>query len=149
MTRLINWQTNLSALIEAKRAEPFDFTKHNCLMWAFDAVKAVTGEDFSLDYRGKYKNEKIAALMLRKIDDVKTPKELLIKKLGKTKPIGFSKIGDIVLVNPNKAGLELAGNIRLFGEVPGVCYGQTSFFVGEFGLIQIETLRLGSTICLS
>lgn len=149
MTRLTNWQTNLTALIEAKRAEPFDFPKHNCLMWAFDAIKAVTGKDLSLAYRGKYKDEKSAALMLRKIDDVKTSKALLIKKLSKTKPISFARAGDIVLVNPNKAGLELAGDIRLFGEVPGVCYGQTSFFVGEFGLIQVETLRLGSTICLS
>ncbi len=147
--RLDNWQSNLSALIEDKRNEPFAFPTHNCLMWAFSAIEAVTGQDLSLSYRGKYKDEKTAALLLRKVDDVKTSKALLIKKLGKARPIAFARHGDIVLVDAKFAKLELPGDFRLFGPVPGVCYGSVSYFVGELGLVQVDTLRLGQTIWVS
>ncbi len=147
--RLDNWQSNLSSLIEAKRNEPFDFPNHNCLMWAFSGIKAVTGKDLSLPYRGKYKDEKAAALLLRRVDNVETSKQLLVKKLGKVRPIAFARHGDIVLVDAKRAGLELPADIRLFGPVPGICYGSISYFVGETGLVQVETLRLGQTIWVS
>lgn len=144
-----NWQDNLSALIQEKRQEPFNFTNHNCLLWAFDCVKAVNDLDLSLPYRDNFTDEKSAALLLRRTDKVKTSQELLVKKLGELRPISFARPGDIVFVNPKSAGIELPTDFKLFGPVPGVCYGQTSYFVGELGLVQAETLLLGETIWVS
>ncbi len=150
MARLDNWQNNLSELIEAKRNEPFSFPSHNCLMFVLDAVKAVTGQDYSKNYRGKYKTEKQAASMLRKVDNVKTTQQLLELKLNQTlQPISFARMGDIVLINPLEASLDLPTDIKLFGLVPGVCYGEFSYFVAEQGLIQVETLKLGGTLWVS
>ena len=147
--RLDNWQNNLSGLIEERRNKPFNFIDSNCLLWAFDAIEAVTGNDLFSDYRGKYKSEMQASLLLRKTDDVKTSEQLLVKKLGKTRKISFARQGDIVFVNPKNIDLFLPADIKLFGLVPGVCYGSTSFFVGEFGLVQVQTLMLGKTIWVS
>lgn len=149
MARLDDWQTNLSRLIEDKRAEPFAFPTWNCLMWAFAGIEAVTGRDLGLPYRGKYKDERSAAKLLRKVDQVKTSQELLEKHLGEARAVAFARPGDIVLVNPADTGLELPADIELFGLVPGICYGETSFYVGETGLIQVETLRLGQAIWVS
>lgn len=149
MARLDNWQSNLSGLIEAKRAEAFDFPNWNCLMWAFAGIEAVTGRDLGEAYRGKYANEKAAARLLRKVDGVKTSQELLEKHLGETRPVAFARHGDIVLVDPAGTGLELPQDVELFGPVPGICYGAVSFFVGETGLVPVETLRLGQVIWVS
>lgn len=150
MARLDNWQTNLSSLIEAKRNEPFDFPNWNCLMWAADAIIAVKGVDILARYRGKYKSEKAAATLLRKLDKVTTSQALLEKTLNcEPQPIAFARYGDIVLVNPAETDLELPADIELFGPVPGVCYGPISYFVGDTGLVEVETLRLGQALWVS
>lgn len=150
MARLNDWQTNLSFLLEAKRNEPFSFPTHNCLMFCLDAIEAVTGNDHSIAYSGKYQTEKQAAAMLRKIDKVKTTQQLLELKLNQTlQPISFARMGDIVLTDGLDVGIQLPTDIKLFGLVPGVCYGQFSYFVGEQGLVQTETLRLGGTLWVS
>lgn len=149
MARLDNWQNNLSGLIEAKRAEPFDFPSWNCLMWAFAGIEAVTGKDLGLPYRLKYRTERQAAKLLRTVDGVKTSQELLEKHFGEARPVAFARAGDIVLVDPTETGLDLPADIDLFGPVPGICYGPISYFVGEVGLVEVETLRLGQAIWVS
>lgn len=149
MARLDNWQNNLSSLVEAKRSVAFDFPNWNCLMWAASAIEAVKGQDILAAYHGKYKDEKAAARLLRKLDKVSTSQELLEKHLGEPKPVAFARHGDIVLVNPAETGLELPADIELFGPVPGVCYGAISYFVGETGLVEVETLRLGQALWVS
>lgn len=150
MVRLDNWQNNLSAIIEKWRNNPFDFPTANCLIWVSECIKAVTGEDILVDYAGKYTTEKQAASLLRKTDKVKTSQELLELKLQVApKSIAFARHGDIVLVDPNQADIELPSDIELFGLVPGICYGPISFFLGEFGLVKVETLKLGQTLWVS
>lgn len=149
MTRLANWQNNLSELINAKREQPFDFPTWNCLMWAASAIEAVTGEDILAAYHGKYKTEKAAATLLRKLDGVKTSQALLEKHLGEPQPVAFARAGDIVIVDPTDTGLELPADIELFGPVPGVCYGSISYFVGELGLVEVDTLQLGQALWVS
>lgn len=150
MTRLANWQNNLSSLIEQKRKEPFDFPTWNCLTWAAFAIKAVRGDDILAKYHGKYKTEKGAASLLRKIDKVTSSQALLEKHLGEPRPVAFARMGDIVLLeNPDELHLELPADVKLFGPVPGVCYGQFSFFVGEFGLVEVNTMLLGQALWVS
>lgn len=150
MTRLANWQNNLSELIEANRHKPFDFKNHNCLMWAMNGIEVVIGEDYFSEYRGKYKSETEAVKLLKKIDDVTTSKELIELKLGqKLQPTAFARMGDIVLASDELDGLDLPTDCRLFGPVPGICYGTISYFVGFDGLIEVETLRLSGTLWVS
>ena len=146
MARLDNWQTNLSQLIESKRQEPFNFPTWNCLLWALESIKAVTGNDYSLEFGGTYTNELGAAKLFKK-QNLAGSQEFLEKHLNnQAKPIAFARQGDIVFTD----NVELMPtDIKLFGFVPGVCYGAVSFFVGEFGLIQLETLQLGSAIWVS
>jgi hypothetical protein len=147
MARLDNWQTNLSQLINDKKEEPFNFPTWNCLMWAIDGILAVSGNDYGKDYRGKYETELGAARILKKYYEVDTCQEFLEKHLNnEAKPIAFARNGDIVLTNDPEL---TPTDVTLFGFVPGICYGANSFFVGEFGLIKIETLRLGATIWVS
>lgn len=148
--RLPNWQSNLSQLIRDKRASPFDFAKWNCLMWAFADIIAVTGIDHGLDYRNMYSTEKGALKLLRKVDGVKTPQQLLMFKLGQElQHIGLARHGDIVFVEPEQVGLGLLCDMTTFGPVPGVCYGQLSYFLGQDGLVEFETLRLSGAIWVS
>lgn len=150
MSRVDDWQTNLTALITERRETPFDFPKWNCLMWAFDGIKAVTDEDYGQAYRGKYQDEMSALRLLRRVDNVKTPQELLRLKLGtKLKPVAFARHGDIVFLNQSKIDLDLLVSLKAFGPVPGICYGQLSYFVGQEGLVEVETLRLSKTLWVS
>jgi hypothetical protein len=149
MARLLDWQNNLAELIEAKRHEPFDFPTHNCLVWASQAIVAVRGDDILAEYHGKYSTERAAATLLRKLDNVTTSQALLEKHLGELRPVAFARPGDIVLVDPVETELGLPADIELFGPVPGVCNGVISYFVGELGLVEIETLRLGQALWVS
>ena len=149
MARLSNWQNNLSALIIERREVAFDFAHMNCMFWVADAVEAITGEDFLAAYRGKFRTEKGAAKLLRKLDQVGTSQELLIKRFGELQPAAFARMGDIVLVKPDETELDLPADLELFGPVPGICYGTISYFIGENGLVEFETLRLGQAIWVS
>lgn len=150
MARHLDWQNRLSMIIHARREVVFDFPNWNCLMWAADTIIACRGDDILVEYRGKYKDEKAAARLLRKLDNVRTSKALLEKKLGsEPKPIAFARPGDIVLVDPAGTDLNLPIDIELFGPVPGVCYGPISYFVGEQGLVEMPTLTLGQTLWVS
>lgn len=149
MSRLANWQTNLSSLIELRRHQLFHFPSHNCGLWALEAIEAITGNNHIELYKNKFKTEKGAAKLLRQVDKVSSTQEMLQKVLGcEPQPIAFARMGDIVIANETTA-LGLPGDMILFGHVPGVCYGSISFFVGEFGLVQIDTLQLGNTLWVS
>lgn len=149
MARLANWQNNLSSIINERREVGFDFAHMNCMFWVADVVKAITGDDFLAAYRGKFKTEKGAAKLLRKLDGVDTSQELLIKRFGPLQPISFARMGDIVLVKPDETELDLPADLELFGPVPGICYGTASYFLGYDGLVEFETLRLGQAIWVS
>jgi hypothetical protein len=149
MARLENWQTNLSSLINSKRELPFNFPTFNCLLWAFEAIEAVTGNDLGIDYRGNFTTPLSAGRLMRKIDKVETSQALLEKYLGELQPISFARTGDIVFASTSEEDLELPADTELFGPVPGVCYGTISYFVGEFGLIEFETLKLGQALWVS
>jgi hypothetical protein len=147
--RLDNWNTDLSALIEAKRFEPFAWPTFNCVIWASLAVQAVNGQDIHALYVGKYSNAKGALKQLRQIDKVPTPLELFQKHLGELQPISFARKGDLVFTKDNQTGMNLSSDTELFGPAVGVCYGHSSFFVGAEGLVEIETLQLAQAIWVS
>jgi hypothetical protein len=52
--RLEGWEGRLAALVEARRHVPFQWGVNDCLMFAADAVLAVTGRDPAENHRGWY-----------------------------------------------------------------------------------------------
>jgi len=51
---LPNWPTLLHKFLAERMNTPFVWGKHDCCLFACDAVLAMTGEDLAGDFRGKY-----------------------------------------------------------------------------------------------
>ena len=87
--------------------------------------------------------------LLKKLDGVSSSQELLEKHFGDTKHIGLARMGDIVLARNGAFDLGLIASMDFFGSVPGVCFGPISYFVGEAGLVEVETLKLDKALWVS
>lgn len=149
MARLDNWQTNLSQLIEEKRKEPFEFGTFDCSLWAGFAVEAVTGTNLYAPYLGKYTTALGALRKLKQNDDVSKPVEFFQKHFGEIQPIAFARKGDIVLAYTGNEQIDLPLEFEEFGPTIGICYGHTSLFLGEDGLVEVETLKLDACLWVS
>lgn len=141
MNRLDNWQSNLSAVILARRERAFEWGATDCTQFAFDAIKAVTGIDRSAPNRGKYNTPKGALKRLQKDHGVKTPAEYMAKYYGEMKPVAFARKGDVVTCDPGRPDIGFQEGTAAFGPAIGVCYGQMSYFCGETGLVAVPTLE--------
>lgn len=150
MSRKLKWQDRLTSVINEWRDKPFDFQTSNCLFLAFAAIRAVNGINILHEYEKHASSERSGALALRKIDNVKTCQELLLKRLGgELQPIAFARIGDIVFIDENKFDIQIQEDLKMFGPIPGICYGYISYFVGKNGLVDIPTLQLDSALWVS
>jgi hypothetical protein len=56
MNRHPQWEARLHALIEKSIARPYEWGRWDCLMFAAEAAKAITGKDHARGHRGKYKS---------------------------------------------------------------------------------------------
>lgn len=54
LIRLPDWAGRLAALVSRAHSEPFAWGRHDCCLWAADAVQATTGVDLATDLRGGY-----------------------------------------------------------------------------------------------
>ena len=148
--RVDNWQTELSNFLTEVMVKPFDFIHWNCAFFAAGAIKAQTKVDILKEIRNKFKNETGAAKQLQSIYGVKNVQQLFRQKLNTPlKSVAFARPGDIVFATGDRLPFDVPTDTKLFGPVPGVCYGQQSYMLGENGLIKVETLNLGSTLWVS
>lgn len=119
---------NLSALfahIEQHQSTPFTWGEFDCCLFAADAVELMTGNDFAVDFRGKYNTKLGAARALKRYgqgDIIST----VTAKLGEPKPVMLVKRGDVVLVDNN-------GDPAL-----GICLGNCVSVVTAVGLCSLE-----------
>jgi hypothetical protein len=141
MMRLDNWQVNLSDLIRKREFEPFDIVSFNCLMWASEAVAAVTGVDPYLPFVDTFKTAAGAAKQLRLKGKSETSADYMAGILGEKLHLAFVKKGDIVAIESSL--VDMPADALLFGAPLGVCYGANSYFVGSAGLVAVPTLSLG------
>lgn len=65
--RLPDWRARLAAVVAAAHRQPFVWGRHDCCLWAADAVRAVTGQDPAHDLRGRYDTANAALQALRGI----------------------------------------------------------------------------------
>lgn len=61
--RLEGWEARLTALIEERRAVPFEWGVNDCGLFAADAVQALTGEDPASHLRGYSTADEAAGLL--------------------------------------------------------------------------------------
>lgn len=54
MMRLEDWPARLHAAVEAARSTPFEWGRHDCILFAADCVAAMTGDDLAAAFRGRY-----------------------------------------------------------------------------------------------
>jgi len=56
MERMQGWESKLDKFVESRHNARFEWGKHDCCLFACDAVKEITGEDPAYAFRGKYKD---------------------------------------------------------------------------------------------
>lgn len=54
--RMEGWEHRLSDFLRVREKMPFQWGVHDCMLFAGDAIEAITNVDFCARYRGKYSN---------------------------------------------------------------------------------------------
>lgn len=100
LTRFPDWSDRLRTYLDRVRDEPFQWGEHDCILFTFGAVKAITGRDFIRKVRGTYSTKLEAARVLRDLGHG-TLVKAVTKKLGK--PVHVAQAGRGDLVRKDKA----------------------------------------------
>lgn len=101
MVRHEDWPLRLSTYLRQRKATPFAWGENDCVLFAADAVLAMTGVDVCAEYRGYASEAEAEALM-----GGKSLKDLVSEKLGM--PFGnylSARRGDVVLTEFNALGV--------------------------------------------
>lgn len=96
------WEKRLSEFLRERRDMPFEWYNNDCMSFAAEAVKVMTGVDYFKGFNG-YKDEKTAVELLRRNGGVSG---IVTKCLGQPhRDYRKAKRGDIVIVRaPTDAG---------------------------------------------
>ena len=125
--------------------EPFEWGRHDCVLWPADAVLALTGIDHAAPYRGRYSSPLGAARLLRRELGLEFPEHLFDRVLGERLPRALARLGDVVAADLDALGAS-DGEARALGLAHGICYGEHSLFVGTqgsaHGLVTLPTLKM-------
>ena len=137
--KVFNWRKLLGEHIIANKNTKMEWGKFDCMSWSTSCIKLITEKDFYKPFEGKYYSAVGAAkLLLQHATSIST---MFDQYYGEMKHIAFAKAGDIVLASPEKLNQTDEYN-RLFDYGAGICFGKLSYFVGEDGLIALNTLIL-------
>jgi hypothetical protein len=125
-TRLLDWQLEFAKCVDKNRAKAFVWGEHDCVLWAANALIAITGHDPAEEFRGQYSTALGAARILEQAGGM----EALVSKQLEREPVpaAFANVGDILLVMQEDRPM-LA-----------VCNGETMFAPGLEGLVSLPTL---------
>jgi hypothetical protein len=93
--RVPDWEAVLSSLVSQRLREPFCWGRHDCSLWAADAVLAITGRDFAEGLRGVYHDARSAQRILVAAGGLS---QIVTAALGEPIPPLFARPGDIGLV---------------------------------------------------
>lgn len=124
--RLPDWQARLVIYLHAARLRPFAYGRHDCCLFAADAVDAMTGVDIAAAWRGRYTTLRGGLRVLRRTglaDHV----ALAAALFPETPPL-MAEPGDLAVV-PTNAGPAL-----------GVVQGEAIYVLGPQGLGLVSLL---------
>jgi hypothetical protein len=132
LSRLDGWPEILAAHLRAAMAREFAWGAHDCCAFAADGVLAMTGIDPIAPARGRYADEKRAAVVVRDIGGAGVPEaaDVLLSAIGAPAIAPtFAQRGDLVLIDAPVFSAEslraqngLAGGV-LRAETRGWCMG--------------------------
>lgn len=88
------WQTGLARLIASRLAERFAWGRHDCCLFAADAVLAQTGEDPAAEFRSTYASAAEGLALLRDLGGL----QAVAARAGESIPALCAQVGDIGLV---------------------------------------------------
>jgi hypothetical protein len=114
IVRFSDWEDRLRTYLDRVETDPFEWGTHDCALFVAGCVKAQTGVDLGVDFRGKYDTAKGAAEALRE-SGAGTLFKTIKSWFGEPKSVHFAQRGDVVMRD---------------AKTTGVCVGQFSFFVG-------------------
>ena len=120
-----NWRTKLARYLLDNQHRPFEWGAFDCCLFAADALKIQTGQDYAEAFRGRYKTELGAARALKRYGSG-TLEDTLDQILGAGQN-GVLRDGDITLNNTEN------------GPAVGVFYSGVIWVPGETKLQHIRT----------
>lgn len=125
-TRKLDWQLEFAKCVAENQSKPFVWGEHDCVLWAANAVLAITGFDAAEGFRDTYSGALGAAKLLKDFGGMEA---LVTTKLERepTHP-AFANVGDVLMVLQD-------GNPML-----AVCNGETMLAPGLEGLVALPTL---------
>ena len=120
-TRLDLWPHYLEEAINAARAEPFRWGRHDCGLFASDCILAMTGTDPAAEFRGQYQSALGAARILRRLGGLAG----LVASRGYPEhaTLLYAQAGDVVYLQRGRT------------EALGICVGSRVAFLGATGLV--------------
>lgn len=125
LTRNKDWQDRLDALVLVRLRAPFAWGGHDCVLFAADAVLAMTGTDPAAAWRGQWTSAREAFRLLRPLGGLAAA----AAGAGLPEvPPRMAQRGDVVLLRaPGRAG-SMRGAL-------GVCLGERIAAPGGRGLV--------------
>lgn len=113
--RFEDWPERLTAAIDAARAAPFEWGRHDCALFALGVAQSLTGTDYGAPWRGRYASEAEADNILSGGGGL----EAMVTALGfEPVAVPYAQRGDLVVRHYPSTGTAL-----------GVCLGHIAAFV--------------------
>lgn len=97
--RITNWPIALATFMESRKNTRFAWGKHDCCMFAADAIRTITGVDLAATYRG-YDSKEACREIIELHGGMAGLMESITAAHGlKECQIAFAKRGDLVLID--------------------------------------------------
>jgi hypothetical protein len=114
--RVIDWEQKLDRFVAERAQSPFVWGRHDCCIFACDAVLIMTDVDLAADFRDKYSSASGALRMLKAYGGTV---EMLAEEIADQfcifeVPVLYAQRGDVVLLPSNNDGPAL-GIVSLDG----------------------------------
>jgi hypothetical protein len=125
-TRKTNWQLDFEKTVSEHKDKAFIWGEHDCVLWAANAVLAITGFDAAEGFRDSYSTALGAAKLLKDFGGM----EALVTTKLEREPVApaFANIGDVLLV------------LQEGQPMLAICNGETMLAPGLDGLVALPTL---------
>jgi hypothetical protein len=112
------WDIDLMAFIKSRQKAPFQWGSQDCVLFACDCAKAMTGTDLAAKYRGYTTEEEAVAI----IEKAGTLRQLVTNNVGPEISSKFARRGDFVLIEQDGA------------PALAICVGEMAIAAGKKGL---------------
>ena len=118
-------------ILDKYKASEFKYGTLDCCLFVANVIKDMTGIDYAVQWRGRYRSEFGA---LRMIAEHKDMHGIACAAFGKMRPVWSVRKGDPVLLNP-----ELVEHDTIH-EGLGIFDGDKIFYMAEIGLMDAPIL---------